>query len=196
MAIDLGHSPIGGGRITGDVRQAVQRSKVDMDPDKPYGAPIAGVDFLPAPDLERIADHLIDECKELEHLVDLRDEGKLAYLWKQKGGSAGGKAKLGTCTKASGLVGHYSQAIWVIWLAADWCNIFPLTRRQVEAALYHELLHAGQKEDDNGIAIPKVEPHDCEMFGAEVRRYGLWKEDLKLIARAFETQLPLFEREG
>ena len=34
------------------------------------------------------------------------------------------------------------------------------------------------------------------MFGAEVRRYGLWKEDLKLIARAFETQLPLFEREG
>ncbi len=179
-----------------DVQQAsfaaVQRSKVDMDPDRLYGAPaVGGVEYLPAPDLTHIAERLIDECSELEHLRELNDDGKLAFLWKQKGGTATGKAKLGACTKASGLVAHYSNAVWVIWLAADWCNRYNLTRRQVEAALYHELLHAGEKEDENGIVSPKVEPHDCEMFVREVERYGFWREDLQLARRAFE-QLSMF----
>lgn len=178
--------------------------KVGLAPEQPYAPPSAGyfcskegiepdLDFLPAADLERIAEDLIDEYAELEHLAD----AKIVFLWKREGGKHLDQPKLGCCTKASGMVKHFAQADWVIWLAADHLMWAYFTRRQVEAALYHELLHAGEKTDEKGETRPSVEGHDAEMFCKEIERYGLWRQDLQLASRAFAgAQLPLFEREA
>ena len=168
--------------------------KAMLSPDEPYGAPVVtNKDFCPAPDLSRIAGRLIDDYAELEHLRELQQTGQIIYLWKSAGGSGQGKATLGRCVKTSGLVKHFSGALWCIWLAADWINLYSFTRRQVEAALYHELLHADMTGEQNGKPPkPLVTGHDCEMFMGEVNRYGLWRNDLKIVAPAFE-QAPMFD---
>jgi hypothetical protein len=39
-----------------------------------------------------------------------------------------------------------------------------------------------------------IAPHDVEEFAAIIRRHGLWKEDVKLFARAVrQCELPLFD---
>jgi len=168
-------------------------------PGDPYPAPSGmqflfegeKLDYLPAPDLEAIADGLIGELGDFEHLRDKR----VLYLWKREGGKRHGQPVLGKCAKPSGFAKHYTAAAWIIWIASDWVNFFHLTRHQVEAALYHELLHAGEEIDADGNKTPVVFGHDAEMFAAEVRRYGLWKEDLRLVSDAFK-QLPLFDLRG
>lgn len=143
------------------------------------------VDFLPAPWLERLAEKLIREYHELRHL---RNE-TIIYLWKREGGKNKGQATMGKCTKAAGLVKHFSDAGWVIWLAADWANDIGFDRRQVEALLYHEVSHIGlemTEDDDKVVAVD----HDFQGFVSEVRRYGDWMAGLKECKKAWE-QAPL-----
>lgn len=179
------------------VMQGPARSKADLGPDEIYRAPYESsfapkeanedkADFLPAPDLEAIAADLIQTCPELAHLADLT----LVYLWKRKGGQSQGKVNFGFCQKASGLVKFFSEATWIIWLAADHVNAYEMTRRQVEALLHHELLHAGEEVDEEGKKKPVVAGHDFDGFSHNVERYGLWNQDLRVARRAFE-QLPL-----
>lgn len=139
-------------------------------------------DYLPAPDLEVIGRQLINECEEIAHLLEVQ----VAFLWKRGGGKSHGKAILGKCQKTSGLVAHYSGVTWIIWLAADHAYSFRLTRRQVEAALHHELCHAGEELDEQGEKVPTVYPHDFEGILHNVRRYGAWMEDLKLCRNAWQ----------
>jgi hypothetical protein len=159
------------------------------DPDERYPVPskgaLEGVDFAPAADLEKIADALISsDLAKFGHLRDVT----VIYLWKASGGKSAGKLVLGKCQKASGLVAHFSEADWVIWLAADHCRDLGMSRWQVEAAVYHELNHAGADVDTRE---PTVYPHDAEMFRAEIESYGLWKSDLRFVAPGFRD-LPLF----
>ncbi len=179
-----------------DRMRVAMRDRPGMPLDDPYYAPMEGMfkkpgtseqlDYLPAPDLEIIADHLIRVCSEFEHLAD----AQIAYVWKRAGGTSRGKLTLGTCTKASGLVKHFSGVSWIVALAADNVNAMALTRRQVEALLHHELCHAGAKEDEEGNAAPVVIGHDWEGFVANVVRYGAWMGDLKVCQDAWR-QLPL-----
>lgn len=194
-------------RLAAAVRYIQRQGGPDLDPEAVYPAPPAGLfedpddsggwrDFLPAPDLETIGRQLIDDCEELGHL----DGEAVSYLWKRKGGQSQQQATLGKCTKSSGLAKHFGAVTWVIWLAADWAAAFELTRHQVEAALYHEMLHGGEREVEvtmpDGMVTTKVVPavrgHDCEMFRQEIERYGLWRQPLKMVAPAFQ-QLPLFD---
>jgi len=179
--------------------RTAMRDRADMDETKIYNAPSGGffrdpedqdaeLDFLPAPDLERIGSDLIGAYDELEHLARYR----IVYLWKAKGGKSQGKEKLGFCQKASGLAGYLSEATWIVWLAADNVNAYQMTRRQVEALTYHELSHAGEELTDEGETKAMVNAHDWEGFNHEIERYGLWQDDLKLAEKAFR-QLPLFD---
>ena len=127
-------------------------------------------------------------ASDLTRFGHLRDR-EVVYLWKASGGKANGKLVLGKCQKAAGLVAHFSKADWVVWLSADHGRDLGLTRWQVEAALYHELLHAGQNEQT---MEPAVYPHDAEMFRAEIEQYGLWKSDLRFVADCFQGVLPMF----
>lgn len=162
------------------------------DPDEPYPLPAARLfidsltmdleDFIDAPDLRDIADALIATYPtHFQHLLQMR----LAYRWKRQGGASSGKATLGACQKASGLVKHFSRMQFVIWLAYDHATAGKLTRWQCEALLFHELLHAGIS--DKG--APAVEPHHFEGFTPELAEYGAWQDDLQRMVRAAQ-QLP------
>lgn len=144
---------------------------------------VRGVDFIDAPDIEAIATSLIGAYAEFEHLVDTN----IGYAWKRKGGESVGKAVFGKCVKTSGLVRHFSEQTFVVWLAADHCREWAFTNRQLEALIYHELSHAGEETDKNGDTKAVLVAHDVEAFGREIERYGLWTEDLKQIKPFFDA---------
>lgn len=142
------------------------------------------LDFIPAPDLEKIAQELIGRHPRFAEIESL----DIAYLWKRKGGSSKGRATLGRTQKTAGLLKHFSEFDFVIWLARDHAYEFGLTNKQVEAAVFHELLHVFYDPEDGGISLIG---HDYEGFVAEIEEYGLWKRDLKLAGEAIGKQLSL-----
>lgn len=142
------------------------------------------LDYLPAGDLEEIADLLIAAHADILHpLTDWR----IKYLWRKEGGATNGAAVLGKCQKASGLVRYWADADFVIWLAADHLRDNRFTRYQVESLLFHELMHV---EIDIADGKAGLRPHDAELFVEELIRYGLWAPDLRRVADAVR-QLPL-----
>jgi hypothetical protein len=136
-------------------------------------------DFFLGDDIKQIAQALIES---VDHFADLAD-ARIVYLWKRKG-SERPRRILGKCQRPSGLLGYFSGADFVIWLAAN--NCIGLTKWQVEALIFHELNHASM---DQGEAT--LVPHDCECFASEIKRYGLWKTDIEHIAEATNEALKL-----
>lgn len=162
------------------VEADVETWRTTLQPPREFGDGHGNVlDYVPAPDLAARAAHLIETRPHLEHLAPLR----IGYVWKRKGGSAKGKPKLGQCQRASGLLAHYSELDFVVWLAADWAVELGLTDKQLEAALYHELLHIGC-DPESGEAV--LVGHDVEMFRAEVEHYGLWRPAIRDVAETFQ----------
>lgn len=128
-----------------------------------------------------------------EHLDHLR-RLSVTYLWKRQGGKSKGRATFGKCSKPSGLLKHFSEAHFVIWLAADHCRAAGYTDREIEALLFHEMLHTSVSEVDENTGRgggPTLVPHDLEVFRAEVEIYGLWAPELQEIGPAFR-QASLF----
>lgn len=133
-------------------------------------------DWREAPDVERIANLLIDKHRRFRHLR----RRAVAYRWKYEGGATGGKATLGKCVKLSGVTKLYTDDVFLIWLAADHAHFFNLTAYQMEALIFHELCHA--TETDKG--QPAIAPHDATVFVAEIEEYGLWMKDLVALGKA------------
>ncbi len=131
-------------------------------------------DFIDAPTVETVARKLIETCDCFVG-AGLAD-AEIVYLWKKKGAESPRRI-LGQCQKPSGLLRHFSEADFVIWLAAN--NVRGFTEWQFEALIFHELKHA--LADDEG---PKIVPHDFEGFAEEIARYGCWKSDITRIAKA------------
>lgn len=130
---------------------------------------------MEAPEIEAVAIELMQDHDDISWLQGY----EIAYLWKALGGRSGGRAKLGACHLASGLVKHFSQVDWIIWIAADYA--VHLTPYQIEALVYHELLHC----DVDIHGDPAIQGHDIEAFTMEVLNYGVWKGDLFTLAAAF-----------
>lgn len=147
-----------------------------------------GADFLQAPELERLVRDLVERHPAFSHLRDAR----FKVLWKRKGGAGKGKATLGKTQKPSGMLAYFAEFDFVIWVAADHVKGHQFSQQQIEALVYHELCHCGweENEDDEAVALgaPEgryvVEPHDVESFAAEIRTYGLWKQDLQEMGEA------------
>lgn len=142
-------------------------------------------EFKESPELREIGDRLIRRWPELRFLEAMR----IRYLWKEEGGQAKGHSTLGKCTKPSGFAAYFANCDFVIWCAADHCRVLKLTEEQMEACVYHELCHCAVSGKDE---VPAVVGHDFEAFCSEVRRYGPWKLDLEMAAKAF-GQMPLPE---
>lgn len=138
-------------------------------------------DFVDALDLARIASDLIEEFAEEEfrHLVDV----PIAYLWKREGGSAGGLATYGKCSRLSGPARYYSQRHFLVWAAADHCRANGFTHRQMRALVYHELSHIGC---DLATGKLMVVGHDATVFYQELRRFGAWMPNLRTLGDVFE----------
>ena len=153
----------------------------------PYAIPSFEGDFQHATDLEQIVYRLVDtKAVGLDWTVD--------FFWKRKGGQRSGKAIEGKCQKPSGLLKHYSDKDFIIWLAADHCRNAGYDARQIEALLFHELQHIGSDEDeDSGEVTPVLVGHDFEGFLTEVTEYGMWSHDVIAMGHAFQPHLPSLE---
>ena len=101
----------------------------------------------------------------------------IVFLWKKTGGKTKGKPTLGKCEKPSGLLKHFADYDFVIWLGADNMRAAKFGQMEIEATLFHELCHAWIDEDGD----TQILPHDFEGFCSEVREYGLWRLDLKIM---------------
>lgn len=134
-------------------------------------------EYLLATDLRPAYEGLVEACPELGHLRDRR----VVVLWKRAGGKGKGKLVYGTCQKPGGLLRHFTQADYVVCLSADHCRSWNPTPVELEALLYHELLHTG--DDDHG--QPTLYPHDFEGFVRELEHYGKWHPDLHSASEGF-----------
>ena len=165
-----------------------------VKPMSPYSVPseeaFDEADYLPAPDLEKIIAGLINTHETLfSHLVNL----KLTCLWKAKGGASKGKTPLSKIQVASGLIGFFSEADFIIALSADHLRKGRAGRHTVEAVCFHELCHIQYPWDAEGGKVFVV-GHDFEGFTEELKVYGAWRTELDKAGKAF-AQLGLWVKE-
>lgn len=155
------------------------------DSDIPTETQFAGKDFVSAPGLKAIADRLIANKDSLSVLEGL----EVRYLWKRRGGTSGGNPKIGALQRPGGLLRYFSGGTpFVLWLAADHCRDLHLSPRQIEAAVFHQLLHADTNpEDDDQL---RIRGHSFEGFVEELDEFGVWLPDLREMA-AHVQALPL-----
>jgi hypothetical protein len=162
----------------------------DPDPepsdfDIPTETQFAGKDFVNAPGLQAIAERLIESKAALSVL----DGVEVRYLWKRRGGSSGGNPKLGALQRPGGLLRYYAGGVtFILWLAADHCRDLSLTPKQIEAATFHQLLHADTNPDDEDAY--RIRGHSFEGFVEEFDEFGAWSSDLRE-AVAHVQSLPL-----
>lgn len=108
--------------------------------------------------------------------IQLRNRA-IAYLFVEKMGE-GVRTKLGTAAKASHKIRLLAKVDFIITLNHAAYQI--LTTSQRIALIDHELMHC---DVDQETMQAIVVPHDIEEFGSVVRRWGLWKPDLRAFAR-------------
>lgn len=144
------------------------------------------VHHSPAPAVKVIADRLIDSEPEFRHLRNVRIE----YLFQSEASRSGGKLILGRARKITGfnaLLGtpealedadttSEGLEFFLLTVAADTWLL--MSSRQREALVFHELMHFNINIDDEGNALLSLRPHDLEAFGAELAKYGAWKQDV------------------
>lgn len=139
-------------------------------------------DYIEAPDLAEIGRALIAHHE--THFQHLRSMD-IAFAWKRTGGERHGAATLAKCVKPSGVIKLFSRSDFVIWLAADYARQGAFTKWQVEAIVFHGLLHAGVRVTDDGEQYPRLLPHGFEGFADEVTLYGPYKHEIPPMATAF-----------
>jgi hypothetical protein len=137
-------------------------------------------DYMADERLSSLAAVLIENCDELSVGCT---EFRIEYLWKRTGGKSSGMVTLGKCNKLSGLAKYFGKTDFVIWLAADHCR--DRDGINFAALMFHELMHIDQDEKGQ----PATRAHEFEGFSAEVARFGIWRESMRPIARAFQESL-------
>lgn len=104
---------------------------------------------------------------ELEELADVREaEITIVYLASTLAKKQKGKLVFGQCEKIADKYKWGIPADFTITVFEP--NIEGFTPEQVEALIFHELLHVGV-EDDRLF----IRPHDIEDFSAVLKKYGV-----------------------
>ena len=183
--------------------EATQAIRESGAPDDPYyGTPSpesfeeddgSKASFLPADDLESMAEGLIEAHPEVFSALN---GAKINYLWKRTGGKAGGHAVFGKAVALPEIAKYLADMdrdTFAIWLAADNCQDYALTADQVKACLAHQLMHIFYDPDKDQY---KLTGHDFEGFGTEVRLFGAWNGDLRMVGRqmSFLDKVPVEEK--
>jgi hypothetical protein len=166
----------------------------DERADAPFDSRFGGRDYLKAPELEAIAEALIERYEEFSFLR--RYGARVKCRWKRKGGKSKGRDTYGNTQKTSGLLDHFAECDFVIWIAADHVRESGWTNLQLEAQLYHELSHIGftMDEDENSATYGEItlaiRGHDDELFHDELKRYGAWNQQRRVTEQLY-TQIAL-----
>ncbi len=151
-------------------------------------------DIFPAPEAEKLGTERIGKYH--PHLA----EAYILYLFTTARRTRQSKVVLGSAQKLSDLQRFLSSgnaqdasegADFIILLSqGEWKD---LNEGQRNALVDHELLHCQRNgHDDDGSPIWGLRGHDVEAFAEEIRRHGLWKEDVREFAESVK-QLALPE---
>jgi hypothetical protein len=151
-----------------------------------------GVDYTPAPAVERVAGTLIRK-----NHPDLADE-RIEYVFRSEAAKENGKVVWGKARKVSGLNAFLARGeadeldvedFFVIEIAAPVWSV--LDAKQREALVDHELTHCTHKTNDKGDVTLALLAHDVEEFKSIIERHGLWRPDLEEFVKAGNLQLSL-----
>jgi hypothetical protein len=157
--------------------------------------------FDRAEDVEAIAEDLIGRFH--SHLADCR----IAYLFKNKKITKGGKEVLATAEKCSAktkaLVAYEQTPGVDAGNPFDFCIVVSyaawtlLSEKQKSALIDHELSHCQVDETDEGEITYSIVRHDVEEFTNVARRWGAYSHDLTLFKSAIngEPEKKLAEHE-
>lgn len=147
--------------------------------------------YTPAPEVQRIAERLIE--KHHEHLRLVRIE----YIFVTELVKKGGRLIWGDARKVSGLSAWLAtpenersdepNPFFVLEIILPMWN--RLDEKQRLALVDHELSHFST--DDAG--KPVMVPHDLEEFTGVVQRHGLWRPEVEFFIEA-GRQASLFEK--
>jgi hypothetical protein len=144
--------------------------------------------LLPAPGLKTIAERLIEDDEELEHLVGV----EIRYAWRRRGGMQGGNPRYARIKRPSIWESHFSggKVEFLVDVSADHVRDFKFTPHQIEAAI-HECLSRTARDEDNHDAFRIAGP-DFQGSIRTLDRYGTWRPDLREM-RAHVAKLPMEE---
>lgn len=140
-------------------------------------------DFMAAPDLEAIAEALIEQFD--IPLSEARD-WKITYLWRKAGTMVNGKARLAATSRASGAAGYFAGTDFLVIASADYLRGYRMQLGQMKALVFHELKHITTSETYG----PALVGHDAEVFYDELEFFGAWRQDLEPL-RGVVLQMPL-----
>lgn len=120
---------------------------------------------------EEYAEIAAEIIKEEELLSDIANSGAtIIYLGSDYAKMSKGKAVLGECEKVA------NKNKWAIpcdfTITVYEPNCVGMTRNQLKILLFHELLHVGIKNDQDGEEKYYIKPHDYEDFKVITDRYG------------------------
>ena len=135
--------------------------------------------YVPADQPQALGDALVEAIH--TELTNAR----IAYLFKQSM-TRRGQVTWAKASKASAkleLLGCVDFVVDVNW--EQWKQLPPTARI---ALIDHELCHFGRDPEDESW---RMIPHDLEEFGAIVRRWGLWRDDVVAFKHVF-AQLEMF----
>ena len=141
-------------------------------------------EFQLAPDLEIIGGMLIASCPDLAHLHG----ATVKFQWQRKGQTKAGAVVRGVCQKPSGNLRFWSEADFLVVIAADHLVNEHFTRWQVEALVHETLCYA---DWDPKTDKPAVRGPEWSGFRANVLAYGEWRDELVEAADVFkQASLP------
>ena len=159
------------------------------DPDGRASVPTFSSAYYNGEAIQEIAEALITHHDELRWISE--GEYRIVYFWKGKGGTSKGKPVIGKAAMAAGIIGHLTDATFQVVMSADHCR--EMTNLQLEAAIYHQLLHFEERETEDSegevTQSPAIRPHDFEGFRGELDRYAFWSDEFRGAAHSFGTQL-------
>jgi len=138
--------------------------------------------YTPASDVRKIAEELIEKYH--PHLQDVRIE----YVMGDKAPKSSGKEVWGFVRKVGSLPAYLAsdddhkkagevEAFFVMVISEPVWEKLNTEKRT--ALIDHELCHCGVEVDDEGNGKLTLIPHDLEEFTSIVRRYGLWRDDVR-----------------
>ena len=117
---------------------------------------------------EEIAQKLIDTAPELAYIKN--SQVRIVYLVSNQAKKAGAKVVHGECEKIPAKYRWAIPADFSITLFAP--NNEHMSEHQLEILLFHELLHIGIDEADDGGESYNIIPHDLEDFKTIIDKYG------------------------
>ena len=121
-----------------------------------------------------IATKLIRENKDLSWLADA--QVSIGYMSSNRKKRHNGKETFADCRKISERDKKFIPFDFLITVYDP--NVEGFTDEQMEILIYHELLHVGVEEKDDGSVRYFIVPHDIEDFSAVIERFGeTWAAD-------------------